>query len=99
MEEKTYTLRYAAGSYWLFRVPRTGDAYRPPLQLNRMGADIIKLAGQGFQIEQIVQKLCQVYDAQDEESRSLIQRDVAEFLRLLEEHDIRGVGEKGVNIL
>ncbi len=99
MEERKYTLRYAAGAYWLFRIPRTGEVYRPPLQLNRMGADIIKMAGQGLQMEQIVQELCRVYDAQDEGSCSLIRRDVAQFLKLLEDHDMRIVGEKGVSVL
>ncbi|MBR1854052.1 MAG: PqqD family protein [Lachnospiraceae bacterium] len=99
MEERRYTLRYAAGAYWLFCVPHPGEAYRAPLQLNRTGADIIRMAGQGLEAGEIVTRLCEIHEAEDEESCRMIRGDVAGFLKLLEDHDMRIIGEKGVSIL
>ena len=99
MEKRVYTLRYAAGAYWLFCVPHAGEVYRPPLQLNRTGADMIKMAGQGLTVEEIAEGLCKEYEVQDEESCRMIRKDVEEFSKLLEDRDMRIIGEKGVRIL
>ena len=97
--DKTYTLRYAAGAYWLVDIGQRGADYRPPLQLNRMGADIVRLLSAGEAQEAIVRRLCGEYEARDESERALVRRDVENFLRTLWEKDIEITEEKGTVIL
>jgi len=97
--EMEYSLRYAAGAYWLFAVSETSENYRPPLRLNRMGADILRMAGQGLTSGQILQQLGREYEAQDEADFARLEADITAFWKTMADHGIDRVGEKGVRIL
>ena len=63
MGNERYCLRHAAGAYWLVDIGQTMGEYRPPLQLNEMGAQIVELLLEGAAQEEIVDKLRTRYEA------------------------------------
>lgn len=92
MERARYSLRYAAGAYWLLDIQQADpEDYRPPLQLNEMGADIVKMLNAGWDREQIVQSLCAEYGVEQE----MVEKDVASFLQTMKENQIDLTGKKG----
>ena len=91
MEQRNYFLRQAAGAWWLVDVSQSGADYRPPLQLNEMGATIVKLCSTGVGRQEIVRQLCADYEADPER----ITRDVEAFLGALAQQGIEITDGKG----
>lgn len=87
-----YQLRYAAGVYWLLDMEQPGVPYKAPLSMNEVGADIFRMMARGRTKEQIVEALCEEYQA----PCTIIIPDVERFQAQLAEYGIDEViGENG----
>ncbi len=78
--EKQYIVKEAAGIFWLIDVSQEGVPYHEPLQINEIGADIFHMLQKHMKTNEIIDKLCEEYDA----LREVIAQDVQEFIDKLE---------------
>lgn len=95
MKEHKYSLRYAAGGWWLLDIGQSGREYKAPLKLNAMGADIVRLLAEGKAKGEITTHLGERYEAENDAERQQIEADVEAFLLTLKEQGIEITGEKG----
>ncbi len=86
LERERWQLRHAAGSYWLLDMKQGPENWRPPLSLNRAGAELWELLEQGIEEEAAADMLCSRYRL-DRESAL---KDVRDFLTGLETQGIVG---------
>lgn len=70
-----YQLRYAAGRYWLLDMMQDELSYKPPLSMNEVGADILKMIFQRMSTKEIVELLSKEYDILEERAKE----DVIQF--------------------
>lgn len=91
MRKERYCLRYAAGSYWLLDIQQSGERYIPPLQINEMGADVIRMLNNGASEEQITGTLCREYGAGWQQ----VSGDVTAFLQMLHRNGVDITDKKG----
>lgn len=75
-----YSIRKAAGSYWLLDMKQNGKDYKEPIELNESGARIWELASQGRDISFIAEYLVKQYGIGIE----MAKEDVRQFLKGLE---------------
>lgn len=74
-----YQLRYAAGQYWLLDMEQTGMAYKRPMSMNGVGAEIWKMLEKGWSIEGISEVFMKEYGVDKEE----IREDIIQFQKQL----------------
>ena len=77
-----YQMRYAAGIYWLLDMGQAGVPYRKPLAMNEAGARIWELTSQGYDDEEISEKLSEEYQA----DISVISEDIKQFRMQLQQY-------------
>lgn len=70
-----YQLRYAAGRYWLLDMMQDELSYKPPLSMNEVGADILKMIFQRMSTKEIAELLSKEYDILEESAKE----DVIQF--------------------
>ncbi len=75
-----YSVRKAAGSYWLLDMQQDGKNYIEPIALNESGAKIWELASQGLDISAIAEQLAKQYGIGAE----MVKEDILRFLEGLE---------------
>lgn len=93
--EKRYCLRHAAGAYWLLDVGQEAGTYKAPLQLNEMGADIIKMLSENMNQDDIICKLSLEYGVACEQIKS----DVDSFFRMLASQGFEIDVQKGMVVV
>lgn len=76
---KQYQLREAAGHFYLLDMMQTGEAYKRPMELNAIGAEIWQMMAEGCTTEQVVERLAKEYDAEETD----IREDVLQFQKSL----------------
>ncbi len=79
-----YTLRKAAGSYWLLDLAQDGKDYRRPLELNESGALLWRLICTGSGVTEAAAELSREYGIVFDEARA----DTISFLESLKEAGI-----------
>lgn len=79
-----YQLRQAAGSYWILDMWQEGLAYKKPLAINEVGADIWKMLEKHKTNEEIASFLCGKYRVEPEE----VMTDIVQFQEKLLEYKI-----------
>lgn len=79
-EPERWQLRHAAGSWWLLDMMQEPGSWRPPLSLNRAGAEIWECLQQGMKGEDAAGLLCGRYGLDRAEALA----DVRGFLEALE---------------
>lgn len=84
-QRERYQLRYAAGQYWLLDMKQQLGAYKRPMSMNEMGAQIWQMLRDGLDDAQIAAGLGQEYDADLAE----IQQDVMQFRQQLIDYGVR----------
>lgn len=85
--ESNYTLRKAAGSYWLLDLAQDGKDYRRPLELNESGAFLWKMLCSGCSVEEAAAGLSREYKILFDDAKE----DTMSFLGGLR---AAGIGEK-----
>lgn len=75
-----YSVRKAAGNYWLLDMQQDGKNYIEPIALNESGAKIWELASQGLDISAIAEQLAKQYGIGAE----MVKEDILRFLEGLE---------------
>lgn len=75
-----YSVRKAAGNYWLLDMQQDGKNYIEPIALNESGARIWELASQGLDISAIAEHLAKQYGIGAE----MVKEDILRFLEGLE---------------
>lgn len=83
--ENCYTLRYAAGQYWLLDISQPGVPYKSPMCLNEVGAEIWRFLADGCTVEHIVAELSREYDVVPEE----IKTDILQFINQLKTYGVK----------
>lgn len=83
-EPERWQLRHAAGSWWLLDMMQEPGSWRPPLSLNRAGAEIWEYLQQGMKEEDAAEELCSRYGLDRAEALA----DVRGFLAALEARGI-----------
>lgn len=81
---QNYLLRYAAGSYWVFRTDQQEANYIKPFLLNETGAELWRILETGCEvaeISEILQKKYKITSGQAEE-------DIQQFLHQLRDNGI-----------
>jgi len=84
LERERWQLRHAADTYWLLDMKQGPENWRPPLTLNRAGAELWQLFDRGIEEEVAAEMLCRQYRL-DRESAL---KDVRDFLAGLETQGI-----------
>lgn len=84
-----YSLRKAAGSYWLLDMQQDGKNYIEPIALNESGARIWELASQGLEVSAIAELLAKQYGIGAE----MVKEDILQFLEGLEAAGV-SIGDK-----
>lgn len=79
-----YSLRYAAGQYWLLDLEQKGIPYKPPVSLNDVGAQMWSMLQEGISTEQMAEVLCKEYDIDKKE----IHEDILLFQEQLKKQGI-----------
>lgn len=74
--KSNYTLRKAAGSYWLLDLAQDGKDYRRPLELNESGALLWKRFCEGDSVKEAAAALCREYGILSDEAAA----DTVSFL-------------------
>lgn len=85
---KQYKLRYAAGHFYLLDMKQPGVPYKPPLELNHIGAQIWQLMADDHSSEEIVHILADEYEV----DKADIREDVLQFQRSLVTYGVE-IGE------
>lgn len=83
--ENSYSLRYAAGSYWLIDMSQKGIPYKRPMTLNEVGAKIWDMLTAGYWITDISEKLSVEYDI----SKAEIEEDINQFINQLRAYGVK----------
>lgn len=84
-----YSVRKAAGKYWLLDMQQDGKNYIEPIALNESGARIWELFSQNLDISAIAEHLAKQYGI----SAEMVKGDVLQFLKGLEAAGV-SVGNK-----
>ena len=79
-----YQLRFAAGVYWLLDMRQNPNAYKRPMSMNEMGAEIWRLMQQNHSIDGIAVMLSKEYDADVTE----IKEDIIQFHKQLNAYGV-----------
>lgn len=82
--DNCYSLRKAAGIYWLLDMNQIGISYKRPLSINEVGAQIWDLLEKEYTLSAICREIAAGYDAEEEE----IQKDVLEFVNQLKAYGV-----------
>ena len=77
---KKYSLRKAAGSYWLLDTKQAGLDYVPPIQINESGAYIWSLLEDGENVDELAVDMGQKYDIPLQEAKA----DIIAFMRSIQ---------------
>ena len=82
--DNSYSLRKAAGLYWLLDMKQIGIPYKRPMSFNEIGAQIWDLMEREYTMAAICREIAAEYDAEEEE----IQKDVLEFIHQLKAYGV-----------
>ncbi len=80
----SYSLRNAAGLYWLLDMKQVGIPYKRPMSLNEIGAQIWDLLEREYTLTAICREIAAEYNVEEEE----IQKDVFEFVNQLKAYGV-----------
>jgi len=80
----SYSLRKAAGYYWLLDMKQIGIPYKRPMSLNEIGAQIWDLLEREYTLTAICREIATEYNAEEEE----IEKDVLEFVNQLKAYGV-----------
>lgn len=80
----SYSLRKAAGLYWLLDMKQSGIPYKRPMSLNEIGAQIWDLLEREYTLTAICREIAAEYNAEEEE----IEKDVLEFVNQLKAYGV-----------
>lgn len=83
--ENCYTIRYAAGQYWLLDISQAGIPYKKPLILNEVGAQIWNMLVNGHSLDVIVCNLAKEYDV----AQAVIEEDITQYINQLKAYGVR----------
>ncbi len=79
-----YQLRFAAGVYWLLDMRQSPNAYKRPMSMNEMGAEIWRLLQKNHSIDEIAVILSKEYAADVTE----IKEDIIQFHKQLNAYGV-----------
>lgn len=79
-----YSLRKAAGLYWLLDMKQVGNPYKRPMSLNEIGAQIWDLLEREYTLAAICREIAAEYNAEETE----VQKDVLEFINQLKAYGV-----------
>ncbi len=85
ISNNTYSLRQAAGQYWLLDMSQKGIWYKHPMTFNEVGADIWKMMEQGYTVDEIIGALSEEYEI----PASQLQEDVLQFINQLRAYGVK----------
>lgn len=79
-----YSLRKAAGLYWLLDMKQVGIPYKRPMSMNEIGAQIWDLLEREYTLSAICREIAAEYNEEEEE----IKKDVLEFVNQLKAYGV-----------
>lgn len=82
--DNCYSLRKAAGLYWLLDMKQVGIPYKRPLSFNEIGAQIWGLLEREYTLSAICREIATEYEAEEAE----IETDVLEFVNQLKAYGV-----------
>ncbi len=85
INKNDYSLRQAAGKYWLLDMTQKGIPYKRPMTLNEVGAKIWKLMEQELTEGEIAGELAMEYEIDEKQ----LQDDVEQFINQLKAYGVR----------
>ena len=68
MKRDRYSLRYAAGSYWIVDCAVSEEAYIAPVMVNETGAHMWKCFAMGYSVSGTAQEIVELYGIQFNEA-------------------------------
>lgn len=74
-----YTIRYAAGVYWIVDIVQIGPDYKPPFSVNGCGALIFKCMLAGSSEIEVIESMQQEYGIEAAQAKE----DISQFLEQL----------------
>lgn len=83
--DNTYSLRYAAGSYWLIDMSQKGIPYKRPMTLNEVGAKIWEMLVDEMSITEMSCKLSAEYEISQPE----VEEDILQFMKQLRAYGVK----------
>ncbi len=84
IKNNCYTIRYAAGMYWLLDISQPGVPYKKPLIMNEVGAKIWEMLLKNYSVETI----CHNFVTEYEIEKDIIEEDVLQFLDQLKAYGV-----------
>lgn len=83
--DNCYTLRCAAGRYWLLDTAQPGIPYKKPLCLNEVGAKIWEMIELEYSLSKISSTLAEEYEVSAED----VKEDVLQYLNQLKSYGVK----------
>lgn len=83
--DNCYTLRCAAGRYWLLDTAQPGTPYKKPLCLNEVGAKIWEMIELEYSLSKISSTLAEEYEVSAED----VKEDVLQYLNQLKSYGVK----------